>query len=70
MDEETRHHLHETAPVITVPLIILAIASVFLGIILVGPMLFTQPGLMGQAMPVTPELNVLAESAKTITAPG
>jgi NADH-quinone oxidoreductase subunit L len=64
MDEETRHHLHETKPVITVPLIILAIASVFLGIIMVGPMLFTQPGLMGQSMPVPAELNVLAELAK------
>jgi NADH-quinone oxidoreductase subunit L len=69
MDEETRHHLHETAPVITVPLIILAIPSVFLGIILVGPMLFTQPGLMGQSMPVTPELNVLAELAKEYHGP-
>lgn len=64
MDEETRHHLHETAPFITVPLIILAIASVFVGIIMVGPMLFNQPGLMGQAMPVSGELNVLAELAK------
>lgn len=64
MDEETRHHLHETKPFITVPLIILAIASIFLGMIIVGPMLFTEPKLMGQTMLVPPELNALAEIAK------
>jgi NADH-quinone oxidoreductase subunit L len=69
MDEETRSHLHETSAVITIPLIILAIASAFVGIILVGPMLFNQPGLMGQTMPVPAELNVLAELAKEYHGP-
>lgn len=64
MDEETRSHLHETKAVITVPLIILAIASVLLGMMIVGPMLFTEPKLMGQTMLVPAQLDVLAELAK------
>ncbi len=64
MDEETRSHLHETSALITVPLIILALASVFVGIIFVGPMLFSVPGLMGQAIAVQAELNPLTELSK------
>ncbi|NJO18197.1 MAG: NADH-quinone oxidoreductase subunit L [Thioploca sp.] len=41
MDEHTRHHLHETPPVVTVPLILLAIPSVVVGIITIGPLLFS-----------------------------
>jgi NADH-quinone oxidoreductase subunit L len=40
MDEHTRHHLHETPPVVTIPLILLAIPSVFVGIFTIGPLLF------------------------------
>lgn len=64
MDEETRSHLHEPSPSITIPLICLAIPSVILGLVMAGPMLFTQPGLMGDSMPVLPELNVLGELAQ------
>jgi NADH-quinone oxidoreductase subunit L len=40
MDEHTRHHLHETPPVVTIPLISLAIPSVLVGIVTIGPLLF------------------------------
>ncbi len=40
MDEHTRSHLHETAPVVTIPLILLAIPSVLIGGLTIGPMLF------------------------------
>ena len=41
MDEHTRHHLHETPPVVTIPLILLAIPSVLVDIITIGPLLFS-----------------------------
>ncbi len=63
MGEEARHHLHESPFTITVPLICLAIPSVLLGLVMVSSMLFSQPGLMGQAIPVIPELDVLGELA-------
>ena len=40
MDEHTRSHLHETPWVVTVPLIALAIPSVIIGGMTIGPMLF------------------------------
>jgi NADH-quinone oxidoreductase subunit L len=39
MDENTRHHLHETPWVVTVPLILLAIPSVIIGWLTVEPLL-------------------------------
>ncbi len=41
MDEHTRHHLHETPWVVTVPLVLLAIPSVFIGWYTVEPLLVT-----------------------------
>ncbi|MCP5352778.1 MAG: NADH-quinone oxidoreductase subunit L [Chromatiales bacterium] len=40
MDEHTKHHLHETPWVVTVPLMLLAIPSVLIGYFTVGPVLF------------------------------
>jgi len=40
MDEETKSHCHECKPVVTVPLILLAIPSVIIGGLAIGPMLF------------------------------
>jgi len=40
MDEHTREHLHETPKVITIPLILLAIPSAFIGWFAIEPMLF------------------------------
>ena len=39
-DEHAKAHLHESPAVVTVPLILLAIPSVFIGYFTVGPMLF------------------------------
>jgi len=40
MDEHTRKHLHETPPVVTWPLMILAFFSICIGAIAIGPLLF------------------------------
>ena len=40
MDTETWKHLHEAPAVVTIPLIVLAIPSLILGAILIGPLLF------------------------------
>jgi len=40
MDEHTREHLHESPKVVTVPLILLAIPSLFIGAMTINPMLF------------------------------
>ena len=61
MDEHTRHHLHETPKVITVPLILLAIPSVFIGAMTVEPLLFQ--GWFQGALYVAPQHDVLAELA-------
>jgi len=39
-DEHTRSHLHESPKVVTVPLILLAIPSLVIGFLTIGPMLF------------------------------
>jgi NADH-quinone oxidoreductase subunit L len=58
MDHHTREHLHESPWVVTVPLIALAIPSVFAGAAYVGPMLFG--GFFGEAIKVAPAHDVLA----------
>jgi len=59
MDAHARHHLHEPPPVITIPLLLLAIPSVIAGAIYVGPMLFQ--GFFGSSIQVLPEHDVLRE---------
>ncbi len=59
MDAHTREHLHETPPVVTVPLIMLAIPSIIAGWIFVGPMSFGH--FFGDAITVLPEHDVLGE---------
>ena len=57
MDEHTRHHLHESPPVVTVPLVLLAIPSVIIGALAIGPLQFG--GFFGHAIMVLPEHDVL-----------
>ncbi|NIR29222.1 MAG: NADH-quinone oxidoreductase subunit L [Gammaproteobacteria bacterium] len=59
MDEHARAHLHESPPVVTVPLVLLAIPSVVVGWFWVQPMLFG--GHFGESLTVAPEHDVLAE---------
>ena len=58
-DDHTREHLHESPKVVTVPLILLAIPSVILGAMTIGPMLFG--GFFGSAIVVDAKHDVLAE---------
>jgi len=59
MDEHTREHLHETPKVVTLPLIALAIPSVFIGFFYVDSMAFGD--FFGDAIFVLPQHDVLGE---------
>lgn len=59
-DPALRSHLREYWSM-RIPLILLSIASVVLGFLLVGWVVYSQPGLFGQSITVAPKLNVLAE---------
>ncbi len=61
MDAHTRHHLHESPAVITVPLILLAIPAALAGAVLIQPLLFGH--FFGSAIQVAPADNVLAPLA-------
>jgi NADH-quinone oxidoreductase subunit L len=52
MDEHTREHAHETPLVVTVPLVLLAIPSVAIGALTIGPVLFG--GYFGDSLFVLP----------------
>ena len=43
MDEHTREHLHESPTVVTMPLVLLAIPSIIVGAIAIGPLQFDAP---------------------------
>jgi len=62
MDEHTREHLHESPLVVTGPLILLAIPSVAVGWLTVGPFLFG--GFLGDSIQVLPDHDVLGEMAQ------
>ena len=66
MDEELRSELKESPWVILVPLILLAIPSIFMGMILVYPILFapTANSLLGNTIFVLTSHNVLAQMAQ------
>ena len=67
MDEHTLSHVHESAWVVWLPLVILAIPSVIIGGILYMPMLFDSPSLLSRSLFVLPEHNVLAELSHEVT---
>jgi len=58
-DDHAKAHLHESPKVVTIPLVLLAIPSVVLGYLTIGPMLFG--GYFGDALYVKPEHDVLAQ---------
>jgi len=60
MDKTLRGHIHESPWVVLIPLIALAIPSVFAGEFLIDNMIFTQPKLLGDSIFVLPEHNVLS----------
>jgi NADH-quinone oxidoreductase subunit L len=59
IDEDARHHLHESPLVVTVPLILLAIPSVIIGWPTIGSLLFGD--FFGDAIFVAPNHDVLGE---------
>ncbi|MFV2057020.1 MAG: NADH-quinone oxidoreductase subunit L [Thiohalomonadales bacterium] len=65
MDEKTRAHLHESPKVVTIPLILLAIPSVFVGYLAIEPMLFGD--FFNGAIYVAPEHDVLAHMGSEYT---
>lgn len=64
MSKEAYAHVHESPWVVWLPLVVLAIPSVFIGYGLYQPMLFSKPGFFHQAISVFPQYDVLAEIAK------
>jgi NADH-quinone oxidoreductase subunit L len=62
MDEHTRHHLHETPAVVWVPLVMLAIPSVFIGWMTMEPILFGD--WFKGVIAVAPEHDVLGHMAE------
>lgn len=58
VDQHTKEHLFESPPVVILPLLILAVPSLFIGAILIGPMLFG--GYFADAIHVAPANDVLA----------
>ena len=70
MESHIRAHLKESPWVVWLPLVALAIPSVILGYILIGPILFDQPSLLANAVYVLPTHNVLAEIGHHYEGPG
>ena len=67
MDKDTWHHLKESPPVVWVPLVLLAIPSLFLGFFAVGPMLFE--GYFASSIFVLEEHDVLGQLAENYHGP-
>lgn len=62
MDEHTRHHLHESPAVIVIPLILLAVPSLFAGMFYIEPLLFGH--YFDGVIKVLPQHDVLGEMAE------
>ncbi|OGV27367.1 MAG: NADH-quinone oxidoreductase subunit L [Legionellales bacterium RIFCSPHIGHO2_12_FULL_37_14] len=69
MDMKTYNHVHETPMVVWGPLVILAIPSICLGYLLFMPMLYKNPQLLGDAIFVLPQHDVLLSLANEIHGP-
>ncbi len=67
MDRETWEHIHESPLVVTLPLCVLAIPSLFIGFFLVGPMLFE--GYFQQGIFVLEKHDVLSRLGEHYTGP-
>lgn len=60
-DPALRGHIHESPGVVLLPLIALAIPSVLAGALLIGPMLFSTPRLLGDSIFVLPQHDVIRQ---------
>jgi NADH-quinone oxidoreductase subunit L len=68
MDHHTKSHLHESPAVVWVPLVLLAIPSIMIGWVTIGPVLFG--GYFGEAIFVLPDQDVLRELGAEFHGPG
>jgi NADH-quinone oxidoreductase subunit L len=68
VDEDARHHLHESPWVITLPLVLLAIPSLVIGWPTIGPVLFGD--YFGSAIVVAERHDVLGELGREFHGPG
>ncbi len=68
-DEHTWSHLHESPWVVWLPLVLLAIPSVFIGYVLYQPMLFDAPSLISPSIFVMAKYDVLKHIAHEVTSP-
>ncbi len=66
-DDHTRQHLQESPRVITVPLLLLAVPSVFIGFVAIGPMLFGD--LFNGVITVDPKQDVLGQLGEGYSGP-
>ena len=66
-DAHTREHLHESPWVVTIPLVLLAIPSVAIGWVTIGPLLFG--GAFGTSIFVLPQNDTLSSVAGYFTSP-
>ncbi|MCP3869884.1 MAG: NADH-quinone oxidoreductase subunit L [Gammaproteobacteria bacterium] len=66
-DEHAKAHLHESPKVVTVPLVLLAIPSVFIGYFTVKAVLFE--GWLGDALFVLPQHDTLGALAQSVSGP-
>ena len=60
LDAHAKEHVKESPWVVLIPLLALAVPSMIAGSILIGPMLYNTPHLLGESIFVLPEHNVLA----------
>jgi len=67
IEDSARAHLHESPKVVTIPLLLLAIPSVVIGAIAVGPMLFG--GYFGNSIYVAEANDVLSKLGENFTGP-
>jgi NADH-quinone oxidoreductase subunit L len=58
MDKSLQLKLRESSWSVLIPLLVLAIPSIFLGVVAIKAMLFSWPGLMGHSIHVLPRYNV------------
>lgn len=64
MDEKLRQHVHESPWVVLFPLLALAVPSLIAGGMLVGPMLYAHPRLLGNSIFVLPQHDVIGELSR------
>lgn len=69
MDAKTKSHLKESPWVVWLPLVALAIPSIFLGYILFEPILFNQPTILSDSIFVLPQHNTLLELSHEFGSP-